>query len=128
MLFKIMGHWLRGLIAMGFGGLWLGMAYYLSGFGQFAPTPTVVGLLVIGGIAFASGLFIFIKGIMFATQKAPLPKDSTVWRDDGQRSASDFDADAIIARCLAQMEADKAMAAEPTPDVPPRPTFGRKQV
>jgi hypothetical protein len=133
MIFKIAGKWLRGAFLMLLGGFWLGIAYYLSGFGgtlMQEPTPTVIGLSIIGSLTFGAGLIIFMRGLMMTTQRAPLPDGSTGWRDDGERSEADsgFDPDAAIARYL-QNRADGVPSpiSDAASGVPQRPTFGRKQ-
>jgi hypothetical protein len=130
-LFKIVGNWVRGLYLMGFGGFWLGLAYYFSGLGSFGPgAPTVLGLSILGGLFFFAGVVIFMRGLLFTVQRAPLPKEATGWLDDGERLASDtgFDPDAAIARYLERRpETPAPFAAESVPDIPQRPTFGRKQ-
>ena len=131
-LFKIVGNWARGLYLMGFGGFWLGCAYYWSDLGEFGPgKPTILFLCGLGGLFFLSGIVIFVRGLLFTAQRAPLPTGSTGWRDDGQRSDSDsgFDPDAAIARYLERRpEPVAAPEAEPVPVQPQRPSFGRKQV
>lgn len=130
-LFRIVGNWVRGLYLMGLGGFWLVLAYYFSGLGEFGPgTPTVIGLSVLGGLFFFSGIVIFVRGLLFTAQRAPLPKEAAGWRDDGAPSASGsgFDAEAAIARYLERRPESAASAvAEPAPQLAPRPTFGRKQ-
>jgi hypothetical protein len=130
-LFKIVGKWVRGLYLMGFGGFWLALAYYFSGLGGFGPgAPTVLGLSALGGLFFFPGLVIFVRGLLLTAQRAPLPKQATGWHDDGERSASDtgFDPDAAIARYLERRPETLApVAADAVPEVPQRPTFGRKQ-
>jgi len=130
-LFKIVGNWVRGLYLMGFGGFWLGLAYYFSGLGGFGPgAPTVLGLSVLGGLFFFAGLVIFVRGLLFTVQRAPLPKEATGWHDDGESLASDtgFDPDAAIARYLERRpEMPAPLAVGAVPDAPQRPTFGRKQ-
>jgi hypothetical protein len=133
-MFKIVGNWMRGVWLMGLGGLWLGMAYYLSGYADLAAlgghsmTPTVGGLLILGSLTFGAGLVIFVRGMLFAAQRAPLPKEAVGWRDDGGRAASDtgFDPDAALARYLERRM--PAEPAEPEQIVPQRPAFGRKGV
>ena len=129
-LFKTAGAWVGGLMVMGLGGIWLAMAYYLSGFAPMSPLPTVLGLGVLGGIAFVAGLILFVRGLAASSRPAALPRGSVGWRDDGEHSASDseFDPDAALARYLQNrpVAADEPAAeAEPAPA---RPTFGRKQV
>jgi hypothetical protein len=134
-MFKIVGNWARGLYLMGFGGFWLGLAYYLSGvgplFGESGATPTVIGLTIFGTLFLACGIVIFVRGLLFAAQRAPLPKEAVGWRDDGERAVSDtgFDPDEAIARYL-QRRPEVATAEVPAaaPEVPVRPTFGRKRV
>ncbi|HEX6740630.1 MAG TPA: hypothetical protein VF079_02395 [Sphingomicrobium sp.] len=128
-LFKTAGTWVGGLMLMGLGGIWLAMAYFLSGFGQMGPLPTVLGLGVLGGIAVVAGLILCVRGLAATSRPAALPKGSTGWRDDGQRSESDsdFDADAAIARYLQNRPAADSAEAEPVAEVPVRPTFGRKR-
>ena len=128
MLFKIVGNWFRGLSLMAFGALWLGMAYYLSGFGAVSPTATVLGLMVMGTLTFGSGLVIFIRGMLFAAQRATLPKEAAGWREDEETGGSDsgFDPDAAIARYLARRP-EPAPQPAAVPEVPLRPAFGRKQ-
>jgi hypothetical protein len=130
-LFKIVGNWVRGLYLMGLGGFWLVLAYYFSGLGEFGPgKPTIIGLSVLGGLFFFSGIVIFVRGLLFTAQRAPLPKEAAGWRDDGGRAACDtgYDADAAIARYLERRPDTAAAAAvEAAPQPPPRPTFGRKQ-
>ncbi len=131
-MFKIVGNWMRGIWAMGFGGFWLGLAYYFSSLGEFGPgKPTIVGLLLLGGLAFSAGLVIFVRGLLFAAQRAPLPKEAVGWRDDGERAVSDtgFDPDEAIARYLQRRpEGAPVEASAAAPETPVRPTFGRKQV
>jgi hypothetical protein len=115
------------------GGSWLGIAYYLSGFGGTLieePTPTVIGLSIVGSITFGIGLIIFIRGLMMTTQRATLPEGSTGWRDDGEKSVtdSDFDADAVIARYLQQRPGGAPAPVDQIPAAPARPSFGRKQI
>ncbi len=127
-MFKIVGSWLGGLFLMALGAAWLGVAYYLTGFGPLSPMPTVLGLTVLGGLAFIGGLIALVRGLTSTARRAALPEGSAGWRDDGERSESDsgFDADAAIARYLHNRpsadDAPEAVAA------PPRPSFGRKQV
>jgi hypothetical protein len=130
MLFKIAGKWLRGAFLMLLGGFWLGIAYYLSQFGALSPTPTVIGLSIIGSLTFGAGLIIFMRGLMMTTQRAPLPDGSTGWRDDGERAAADgdFDPDAVIARYLQHRSGGAPTPAGPAAAAPQRPAFGRKQV
>ena len=130
-LFKIVGNWVRGLYLMGFGGFWLGCAYYWSDLGEFGPgKPTILFLSALGSLFFLSGIVIFVRGLLFTAQRAPLPKESTGWRDDGERSASesDFDPDAAIARYLERRPESPQPVAAAVVEAPPRPTFGRKQV
>jgi hypothetical protein len=134
-MFKILGNWARGLYLIGFGGFWLGLAYYLSGvgsmFGGAGTTPTVVGLTIFGTLFLACGIVIFVRGLLFAAQRAPLPKEAAGWRDDGERLASDtgFDPDEAIARYLQRRpEGAPVQAPAAAPEMPARPTFGRKQV
>lgn len=131
-LFKIVGNWVRGLYLMGLGGFWLALAYYFSGLGEFGPgAPTVLGLSVLGGLFFFAGIVIFVRGLMFTAQRAPLPKEATGWRDDGERAASEtgFDPDAAIARYLERRpEQGPSALPEPVVEMPQRPVFGRKQV
>ena len=130
-LFKIVGNWVRGLYLMGLGGFWLLLAYYFSGLGEFGPgTPTIIGLSVLGGLFFFSGIVIFVRGLLFTAQRAPLPTEATGWRDDGERAASDtdFDPDAAIARYLERRpEQGPSAPSDPVVDIPQRPVFGRKQ-
>ena len=130
-LFKIVGNWVRGLYLMGFGGFWLGLAYYFSGLGEFGPgAATVLGVGVLGSLFFFAGVVIFVRGLLLTAQRAPLPKQATGWMDDGERSASDsgFDPDAAIARYLERRpETPAPAAAETVAEAPQRPTFGRKQ-
>ena len=130
-LFKIVGNWVRGLYLMGLGGFWLLLAYYFSGLGEFGPgSPTIIGLSVLGCLFFLSGIVIFVRGLLFSAQRAPLPKEAVGWRDDGGATPSDtgFDPDAAIARYLERRPASAAPApVEAVPDMPQRPTFGRKQ-
>ena len=124
---EIVGTWAAGLFLMAFGGAWLGMAYYLSGFGPIGPSSTVLGLAVFGGAFFVFGLFGFLRGLVGLTRRSPLPEGAAGWRDDGERSESDsgFDPDAAIARYLQNRPvADEPAQAEPAPV---RPSFGRKQ-
>jgi hypothetical protein len=131
-LFKIVGNWLRGLYLMGFGGFWLGCAYYCSGLGEFGPgKPTVLGLSIFGTLFFGAGLVIFVRGLLFTAQRAPLPKEAVGWRDDGKKSEAegDFDADAAIARYMARKpstaaEQSPSQAEQPAPAL--RPQFGRR--
>ena len=125
LLFNIIGSWVRGLYLMGIGGLWLFLAYYLTGFGILPATPVALGLGALGALTFCLGLLFFLRGLALTSERSPLPKDSAGWRDDGQRSASDssFDPEAAIARYL---EHRVEPAAQP-PKGPPRPAFGRKQ-
>lgn len=131
-LFKIVGNWVRGLYLMGLGGFWLVLAYYFSGLGEFGPgKPTIIGLSVLGGLFFFSGIVIFVRGLLFSAQRAPLPKEAAGWRDDGERAASDtgFDPDAAIARYLERRpDIATPQAVETVPQAPQRPAFGRKQV
>jgi hypothetical protein len=130
MLFKIVGSWFRGLFLMAFGAGWLGMAYYLSGFGAISPTATVLGLMLIGTLTFGSGLVIFVRGMMFAAQRAPLPKQAVGWGEEDEAGTADsgFDPDAAIARYLARRpEGGVAAAPATVPEAPARPAFGRKQ-
>jgi hypothetical protein len=129
-LFKTAGTWVGGLMLMGLGGIWLTMAYYLSRFGPMSPLPTVLGLGVLGGVAFIAGLILFVRGLAATSRPTALPQGSAGWRDDGERSDSDsgFDPDAAIARYLQNRP---AAAEDPTAEAeaaPARPTFGRKQV
>lgn len=129
-LFKIVGNWVRGLYLMGLGGFWLGLAYFWSDLGEFGPgKPTIVFLIALGGLFFFSGIVIFVRGLLFTAQRAPLPAEATGWRDDGERVASDtgFDPDAAIARYL-ERRPEAPAPVEAVPDAPQRPTFGRKQV
>ena len=125
LLFNIIGSWVRGLYLMGIGGLWLFLAYYLTGFGSVSPTPIALGLGALGALTFGLGLLFFFRGLALTLQRSPLPQGSAGWRDDGERSPSDtgFDPDAAIARYL---EHRVEPAARP-PAPPPRPAFGRKQ-
>jgi len=116
---------------MALGGLWLGMAYYLTGFGALGTMPTVLGLTVLGGLTFIGGLIAFVRGLASTARPAPLPEGSTGWRDDGSPIESDsgFDPDAAINRYL-----QNRSSGETSPEsgfaapASMRPTFGRKQL
>ncbi|MFL6744303.1 MAG: hypothetical protein ACJ8E3_10185 [Sphingomicrobium sp.] len=125
-LFKIVGTWFGGLFLMALGCLWLGMAYYLTGYSAFGALPTVIGLIVLGSVTLLAGMITFVRGLASA-RPAPLPEGSTGWRDDGEPSESKFDADAAIARYLQNRPAADSAEAEATTKTPVRPTFGRKR-
>jgi len=132
LMFRVLGSWVRGLYLLGLGALWvLGTYYIQSATGNFGSTGYIIGglMMVSGGIIIARGL------AMTKTERSPLPKSSTGWRDDGKPLASDtgFDADAAISRYLQSrpQSAEPLSTASPEGDAasvsPPRPTFGRKQ-
>jgi hypothetical protein len=132
LMFRVLGSWVRGLYLLGFGAFWVLGSYYIR---SATGNPGTTGF-VIGGLMMVSGGIVIARGLsMTATERAPLPKESAGWRDDGQPMASDtgFDADAAISRYLQNrpQSAEPLSTASPEGDAasvfPPRPTFGRKQ-
>ena len=132
LMFRVLGSWVRGLYLLGFGAFWVLGAYYLR---SVTGNPGTT-MFAIGGLMMVSGGIVIARGLaMTTTERSPLPKGSTGWRDDGKPLASDtgFDADAAISRYLQNRpqsaEPVASMAAEPdsVPTAPPRPSFGRKQ-
>lgn len=135
LLFRTLGSWVRGLYLMAFGAVWLAVSYYFSGSGM-GSNPTMLGMGLMGGVTFASGLFIILRALSVTGQSTPAAKASTGWRDDGERTEIDsgFDPEAAISRYMenrAHADAKPSPpppAPEALPSAPPRPTFGRKQV
>jgi hypothetical protein len=125
MLLKIVGSWVRGLYLMGIGCFWLFIAFYLSGYGRYSPSPIVLGVGAVGGLLLCIGLVFFVRGLLLTSQRVPLPQGAAGWRDTGEKSASDsgFDPDAAIARYLERRVEPVGLAPRP----PVRPSFGRKQ-
>jgi hypothetical protein len=123
MLLKIVGSSVRGLYLMGIGCVWLFIAFYLSGFGRYSPSPIVFGIGGLGALLLVLGLVFFVRAWLLAAQ--PVPEGAAGWRDTGERSESDsgFDPDAAIARYLER----RVEPAGLTPKPPVRPSFGRKQ-
>ena len=126
-MFKIVGSWFGGLFLVALGCGWLAMAYYLTSFTAFGALPTVIGLVILGGVTLTAGLITFVRGLASTARPAPLPEGSTGWRDDGERSETSFDADAAIARYLQNRPAADSVDGDAAADTPVRPTFGRKR-
>ncbi len=130
----------QGTIGIGFGVLWIiaGVASLLGG-----SVATLIGAGLMGALAIWLGKRKIAKGKALATahlpsaEKAPQPAVaagpvmavSPPWQVAGNADTSAFDADAIIARHLAEKQrlvASAKVEPLPHPGQPMRPAFGRK--
>ncbi|MCW4463699.1 hypothetical protein OK349_18490 [Sphingomonas sp. BT-65] len=94
----------------------------MGGFASRELMPTIVGL---GGLGLLFTIPILIQLVRLVSGSATKPKElkAPVAADDA--AASDFDADAVIARYLEKKAAGEASFEVPD-NAAPRPTFGRK--
>lgn len=132
-LFANFGALIRMLIGLGFAAMWGFMSWYWYGMGEDGPgMPTVVGVGFLAALA-GLGAFFNLMKLLSGTKKAVVSERSTLAAE--LDAPSDFDADAVMARYLAQRGAageaaprSADPAASTAPSLPPRPQFGRKAV
>jgi len=124
-----LGWLIRICIAFGFAAFWGYWAYQWNEMGEYGPgKPTVIGVGILAGIAGISGLVGLVRMVTGTAKGIKLPERSQPQSD--VMAPSDFDADAVMERYLAQREAGSAAESHESsvPPTPQRPQFGKKQV
>ena len=125
-----LGWLIRIAFAFGLAALWGSMAYYWNEMGEAGPgKPTVYGVAGLALVAGLSGLIGFVR-MVTSSARVALPERTSVGLPS--EPTSDFDADAVMARNLANRESTEPNSA-PAPQIeapiqPSRPQFGRRQV
>ena len=117
---------IRIVIALGLAAFWGYLAIQWNDAGEFGPgKPTVIGVGALAILAGVSGLIGLVRLVQGGSAR---PTSRSAADDDP--APSDFDADAIIARHLANRPAPADPESGGSGDASPppaRPTFGRKQ-
>ena len=124
-----LGWLIRITIAMGFALFWGYLAWDWYGQGEYGPgMPTVIGVGVLAALSGIGALVGLVRMVTSTAASVKLPERSAP--SEPIAPSSDFDADEVMARYMARREQAGAEEgeAEPTPTLPTRPQFGRKQV